>query len=223
MVEQHLDSTFLQDFKRIATTKLGLTKPYRIFSTTEDITAEVLDGDVDLANRVQIALEQMGPEGFTRGMNINGANFDVILVQTREGLNAAEQGARAFTVAHEIGHSFVNQELEKSLSIPKLREGLLDAYNKELQNNDTAQYTNDEQGFKEWMSDQVGSYLLDETKKAQNQTDSFFKRLANKINAFVKEFSNFANRRYNVAPAFADYVVELKRINTDPGHFMTTI
>ena len=220
VVEQHLDSTFLQDFKRIATTKLGLTKPYRIFSTTEDITAEALDGDADLANRVQIALEQMGPEGSTRGMNIQGADFDVILVQTREGLNAAEQGARAFVVAHEIGHSFVNQELEKSLSIPKLREGLLDAYNEELQNNDTAQYTNDEQGFKEWMSDQVGSYLLDETKKAQNQTDSFFKRLANKINAFVKEFSKFANRRYNVAPAFADYVTELKRINTDPGHFM---
>ena len=220
VVEQHLDSTFLQDFKRIATTKLGLTKPYRIFSTTEDITAEALDGDVDLANRVQAALGQMGPEGSTRGMNINGANFDVILVQTREGLNAAEQGARAFVVAHEIGHSFVNQELEKSLSIPKLREGLLDAYNEELQNNDTAQYTNDEQGFKEWMSDQVGSYLLDETKKAQNQTDSFFKRLANKISAFIKEFSNFANRRYNVAPAFADYVTELKRINTDPGHFM---
>lgn len=220
VVEQHLDSTFLQDFKRIATTKLGLTKPYRIFSTTEDITAEALDGDVDLANRVQAALEQMGPEGSTRGMNIQGANFDVILVQTREGLNAAEQGARAFVVAHEIGHSFVNQELEKSLSIPKLREGLLEAYNEELQNNDTAQYTNDEQGFREWMSDQVGSYLLDETKKAQNQTDSFFKRLANKISAFIKEFSNFAKRRYNVAPAFADYVTELKRINTDPGHFM---
>ena len=219
-IEQHLDSTFLQDFKRIATTKLGLTKAYRVFSTTDDVSAEALDGDVDLANRVQTALEQMGPEGSTRGMNIPGANFDVILVQTREGLNAAEQGARAFVVAHEIGHSFVNQELEKSLSIPKLREGLLDAYNEELQNNDTAQYTNDEQGFKEWMSDQVGSYLLDETKKAQNQTDSFFKRLAYKIRAFVKEFSNFAKRRYNVAPAFADYVTELKRINTDPGHFM---
>ena len=220
VVEQHLDSTFLQDFKRIATTKLGLTKPYRIFSTTEDISAEALDGDVDLANRVQVALGKLGPDGSTRGMNIQGADFDVILVQTREGLNAAEQGARAFVVAHEIGHSFVNQELEKSLSIPKLREGLLDAYNAELQNNNTAQYTNDEQGFREWMSDQVGSYLLDETKKAQNQTDSFFKRLANKIRAFVKDFSSFANRRYNVAPAFVDYVTELKRINTDPGHFM---
>jgi len=219
-VEQHLDASFIKDFKRIATTKLGLTKPYRIFSTTEDISAEALDGDVDLANRVQTALGQMGSEGSTRGMNIPGADFDVILVQTREGLNAAEQGARAFVVAHEIGHSFVNQELEKSLSIPKLREGLLNAYNQELQNNDTAQYTNDEQGFKEWMSDQVGSYLLDETKKAQNQTDSFFKRLANKIRAFVNEFSNVARRRYNVAPAFADYVTELKKINTDPGHFM---
>ena len=197
-VEQHLDASFIKDFKRIATTKLGLTKPYRIFSTTEDISAEALDGDVDLANRVQTALGQMGPEGSTRGMNILGANFDVILVQTKEGLNAAEQGARAFVVAHEIGHSFVNQELEKSLSIPKLREGLLNAYNQELQNNDTTQYTNDEQGFKEWMSDQVGSYLLDETKKAQNQTDSFFKRLANKIRAFVNEFSNVAKRRYNV-------------------------
>ena len=105
--------------------------------------------------------------------------------------------------------------------MPALRQGLLDAFNEERKTNDTAQYTNDEQGFKEWMSDQVGSYLLDETKKAQNQTDSFFKRLSNKIKAFVKEFSNFANRRYGVNPAFADYVVELKRINTDPGHFMT--
>jgi len=221
VVEQHLNATFLKDFQRIANTKLGLKKPYRIFSTTENITAEVLDGDVDLANRVQRALAKMGPESSTRGMNLKGANFDVILVQTREGLSEGAQGARAFTVAHEIGHSFVNQELEFSLNVPALRQGLLDAFNEERKTNDTAQYTNDEQGFKEWMSDQVGSYLLDETKKAQNQTDSFFKRLSNKVKAFVKEFSNFANRRYGVNPAFADYVVELKRINTDPGHFMT--
>ncbi len=222
VVEQHLDSTFLRDFQRIANTKLGLKKAYKVFSTTEDITLESLEGDADLLTRVQAALTQdMGPEGSTRGRNIKGANFDVLLVQTREGLNKAEQGARAFVVAHEIGHSFVNQELEKSLSIPKLRQGLLDAFNQDREGNDTAQYTNDDQGFNEWMSDQVGSFLLDETKRAQNQTDSFFKRLAGKIQAFVKEFSGFATRRYGVSPAFADYVVELKRINTDPGHFMT--
>ena len=222
VVEQHLDATFLTDFQRIANTKLGLKKAYKVFSTTEDITLESLEGDADLLTRVQAALTQdMGPEGSTRGRNIKGANFDVLLVQTREGLNKAEQGARAFVVAHEIGHSFVNQELEKSLSIPKLRQGLLNAFNQDREGNDTAQYTNDDQGFNEWMSDQVASYLLDETKKAQNQTDSFFKRLAGKIQAFVKEFSNFATRRYGVSPAFADYVVELKRINNDPGHFMT--
>lgn len=220
-VEQHLDATFIQDFKRIAATKLGLTRSYRVFSTTEDITAEALEGDTDLANRVQIALGQMGPEGNTRGMNIKGSNFDVILIQTREGFNKAEQGARAFAVAHEIGHSFVYQELDRSLKNSKLRQSLLDAYNTERETNDTAQYTNDDQGFNEWMSDQVGSYLIDETKKAQNQTDSFFKRIAGKIKAFVKEFSNFAKRRYGTDPAFADYVTELKRINTDPGHFMT--
>ena len=220
-VEQHLDATFIQDFKRIAATKLGLNRSYKVFSTTEDITSEALEGDTDLANRVQIALGQMGPEGNTRGMNIKGSNFDVILIQTREGFNKAEQGARAFAVAHEIGHSFVYQELDRSLKNSKLRQGLLDAYNTERETNDTAQYTNDDQGFNEWMSDQVGSYLIDETKKAQNQTDSFFKRIAGKIKAFVKEFSNFAKRRYGTDPAFADYVTELKRINTDPGHFMT--
>ena len=223
VVEQHLDATFLTDFQRIANTKLGLKKAYRVFSTTEDITLESLEGDADLLNRVQNGLRRLAPDSgeSTRGLNIQGANFDVILVQTREGLNKAEQGARAFVVAHEIGHSFVREQLEKTLNIPKLRQSLLNAFNKDREGNDTAQYTNDEQGFIEWMSDQVASYLLDQTKKAQNQTDSFFKRLAGKIQAFVKEFSSFATRRYGVSPAFADYVVELKRINNDPGHFMT--
>jgi hypothetical protein len=223
VVEQHLGATFLKDFQRIANTKLGLKKAYKVFSTTEDITLESLEGDADLLNRVQNGLKRLAPDSgeSTRGLNIEGANFDVLLVQTREGFNKAEQGARAFVVAHEIGHSFVREQLENSLNIPKLRQGLLDGFNQDREGNDTAQYTNDEQGFTEWMSDQVGSYLLDETKKAQNQTDSFFKRLAGKIQAFVKEFSGFATRRYGVSPAFADYVVELKRINTDPGHFMT--
>ena len=223
VVEQHLGATFLKDFQRIANTKLGLKKAYKVFSTTEDITLESLEGDADLLNRVQNGLRRLAPDSgeSTRGLNIEGANFDVLLVQTREGFNKAEQGARAFVVAHEIGHSFVREQLENSLNIPKLRQGLLDAFNQDREGNDTAQYTNDEQGFTEWMSDQVGSFLLDETKKAQNQTDSFFKRLAGKIQAFVKEFSGFATRRYGVSPAFADYVVELKRINTDPGHFMT--
>ena len=223
VVEQHLGATFLKDFQRIANTKLGLKKAYKVFSTTEDITLESLEGDADLLNRVQNGLRRLAPDSgeSTRGLNIEGANFDVLLVQTREGLNKAEQGARAFVVAHEIGHSFVREQLENSLNIPKLRQGLLDAFNQDREGNDTAQYTNDEQGFTEWMSDQVASYLLDQTKKAQNQTDSFFKRLAGKIQAFVKEFSNFATRRYGVSPAFADYVVELKRINNDPGHFMT--
>ena len=223
VVEQHLDATFLTDFQRIANTKLGLKKAYKVFSTTEDITLESLQGDADLLNRVQNGLRRLAPDSgeSTRGLNIEGANFDVLLVQTREGFNKAEQGARAFVVAHEIGHSFVREQLENSLNIPKLRQGLLNAFNQDREGNDTAQYTNDDQGFNEWMSDQVASYLLDETKKAQNQTDSFFKRLAGKIQAFVKEFSGFATRRYGISPAFADYVVELKRINTDPGHFMT--
>ena len=223
VVEQHLGATFLKDFQRIANTKLGLKKAYKVFSTTEDITLESLEGDADLLNRVQNGLRRLAPDSgeSTRGLNIEGANFDVLLVQTREGFNKAEQGARAFVVAHEIGHSFVREQLENSLNIPKLRQGLLDGFNQDREGNDTAQYTNDEQGFTEWMSDQVASFLLDETKKAQNQTDSFFKRLAGKIQAFVKEFSGFATRRYGVSPAFADYVVELKRINNDPGHFMT--
>ena len=240
-IEQAFGVSFLNDFKSIASRTLFLKRPYRVFSAEEnileqvqeDIDANKLDYDIREARdtielnrrRVQEGLDQPGGTGIFGGnipMKYTGLPYDIIMVPTSKltpagitELNAAEQGKIIFAVAHEIGHSFFTQEVEASLKNGKLRDSLLKAFEKELETNPTSQYQG-ERGFEEWMSDQVGTYLVDQTLKAQNQTDSFFKRIADKIRAFFNDVNNIAKNRYKQDQAFLDYVVELKKLNMLP-------
>ena len=239
-IEQAFGVSFLNDFKSIASRTLFLKRPYRVFSAEEnileqvqeDIDANKLDYDIKEARdtielnrrRVRDGLDTSGTGvlGGNIPMKYTGLPYDIIMVPTAKltgagvvELNAAEQGKIIFAVAHEIGHSFFTQEVEASLKNGKLRDSLLEAFKKELETNPTSQYQG-EKGFEEWMSDQVGTYLVDQTLKAQNQTDSFFKRIADKIRAFFNDVNSIAKNRYKQDQAFLDYVVELKKLNMLP-------
>jgi len=210
-IEQHLGLEFLNTMKRIAKNTLGLKRELLIFSTEE----EILVDDPDLQNRIDEALKRFGPEFNLKGLNLRGkGNTDILLLQTREGFNAEDQGARLFTIAHEIGHSFVYQELDRSLKNTRLRESLEKAFADTLKDNKTKQYQLDgEAGFQEWVSDQIATFLVDETKKATNQTESFFKNIASKIKAFFTKYSEVANRRFTMNPAFQEYIQEVMQAN----------
>ena len=210
-IEQHLGLEFLNSMKKIAKDVLGLKRNLLVFSTDEEIFVE----DPQLQARIDAALKMFNPENKYRGLNLRGkGNTDVLLVQTREGFNAEDQGARLFAIAHEIGHSFIYQELDRSLKVPRLRKALEKAFQKELQTNSTEQYQlPNGKGFQEWISDQVATFLVDETKKAKNQEESFYKSIATKIKAFFTKYSEVANRRFTMNPVFNDYIQEVMLSN----------
>ena len=210
-IEQHLGLEFLNSMKKIAKDVLGLKRNLLVFSTDEEIFVE----DPQLQARIDAALKMFNPENKYRGLNLRGkGNTDVLLIQTREGFNAEDQGARLFAIAHEIGHSFIYQELDRSLKVPRLRKALEKAFQKELQTNSTEQYQlPNGKGFQEWISDQVATFLVDETKKAKNQEESFYKSIATKIKAFFTKYSEVANRRFTMNPVFNDYIQEVMLSN----------
>ena len=210
-IEQHLGLEFLNTMKRIAKNTLGLKRELVIFSTDEEIIVD----DPNVQKRIDEGLKRFESDKNLRGLNLRGrGKTDYLLVQTREGFNAEDQGARLFTIAHEIGHSFIYQELDRSLKNTRLRESLEKAFAETLKDNDTKQYQLDgEAGFQEWVSDQIATFLVDETKKATNQTESFFKNISNKIKAFFTKYSAVAKRRFTMNPAFQEYIQEVLQAN----------
>jgi len=206
-IEKHLGVEVLDALKNIAKNTLGLNREMLFFSAEDTIVLE----DKNLEKRARAAQAKFGPESNQRGINIRGrGNTDVIIIQTRDGFNAEDQGARLFAVAHEIGHSFIYQELDRSLGVKTLRNALQKAFDEELKTNTTDQYSlPDGKGFQEWVSDQVAVFLIDETKKAKNQTESFFKNIANKVKAFFSKYEAVAKRRFTQNPAFNDYIQEV--------------
>lgn len=233
-IEADLDATFTQNFKNIAQESLGLTREYKVFSANDDILNSIIpdvEGDLISLSKLiagqqeRITAGNIETKGKPAGVNIKKENtglpYDLIIVQTTNTdgspLSSALKGLMVHTIGHEIGHAFVNQELENSLKNPKLRKALQDAFAKEQQNNDTGQYNtpNEEQNFKEWMSDQVSKYLVDESLKATDQSSSFFKRLATRIKDFVTKYAALAKKRYTANPAFTDYVQELGTRNRE--------
>ena len=210
-LEQHLGLDFLNIMKRIARNTLGLKRNLLIFSSTEEIIVE----DPILQRRIDAALSKFTPEFNQRGINIRGrGNTDYLIIQTREGFNLEDQGVRLFTVAHEIGHSFIYQELDRSLKVPRLRKALQKAFEKAKALGTTNQYQLEgEAGFQEWISDQIAVFLVNETKQAKNQTESFFKNIASKIKAFFTKYAAVAKRRFTSDPVFNDYIQEVLQAN----------
>lgn len=209
-VEKDLDASVIKTFTKIALQKLGLKRKFKVFNTREEVNT----GDAKLDARIKKLQEFVLNNDSEKGRNLKGNDFDIIILDTKADLSDAGKGFYIHALGHEIGHSFVNQEMENSLKNSRLRDALQTAFDKERETNDTGQYNDATiDGFAEWMSDQVSRYLVDESLKAQNQTDSFFKRIAKSIKAFYNDYSAIVKRRFTADPAFNEYVVELSKIN----------
>tara|TARA_R110001606_G_scaffold379143_1_gene539059 strand:+ start:3877 stop:9561 length:5685 start_codon:yes stop_codon:yes gene_type:complete len=197
-------------FLNLAKEKLGIKKEIRVYNPREEVNTGNKNFDQQIAKHQEL----LSNDNTKKGFNIEGADFDVVILNTKEVMSSAGKGYYLHALGHEIGHTFVRQELETSLKNPKLRNKLLEAYNSARAKVDVGQYSDydNNNGFEEWMSDQVSAYLIDEAKKAEDQVGSFFKRMANKLKAFAEAYSNKVKERFSLDPAFSEYVLELSNI-----------
>ena len=197
------DATFIQDIVAIVndTFKLGQTRKLQIFEGSETI-----DTGIEAANeRIKQNQEYLRQNPKVLARVIPFGDTDIILVNLKEGASEAEQGRAMIALAHELGHSVFRQELSNSLNNPKLYQALLTEFNKARDDVGSIQYQDEHSGFEEWYADQIGSFLLNETRQATNGVESFFKRIANKLRAAFKGLDEIFFKRFQRNEAFTEY------------------
>lgn len=194
---------FVESLMNIARDKFKLTSEIAVLSADENPNTGNPEIDQLVRDQQQIMQEQD-----LKGRIINFRNSSIILVNLNEGATKFEQGVAALALAHELGHAVFNQEAINSLSNKTLFNNLLKEFEKAKQEIGTNQYEG-EFGFEEWYADQIAAYLLDPTKSAKNQAQSFFKRIAAKIQEAFNSLSSVVRQRFDLNPTFAEYVEEV--------------
>ena len=186
----------ISDIDRIqqAARRLGLKRNVQIIHVDEEIGREA-EGKFSLGSgganaKLQNAIDDLkdrvakGQKKY--GRTIRFKNGDVIIIADN---NAELKKGYYQTVMHELGESFVNQELDRSLKNSRVRNKLLEAFNKVKNKNPAYQKEN---GFYEWIADNFGSALRIELglpqdlntanlKKINKSANTWFKRLAKKL------------------------------------------
>jgi hypothetical protein len=152
------------------------------------------------------------------GSAIGFRDADIIIVNLQEGASELEIMKATEALFHELGHVVFRQELMNSLQkngVKSIPARLIKAFEKEQQN--SRQYQG-KFGFEEWYADKVAGYLLNSAKKAENATDSFFKRVASRIRAIFKNMEAIMTKRFASNPSFDEYADKLvkKYKNTVP-------
>lgn len=197
-----------------AARRLGLETDIQIFNANETINL----GSGGANARIKKAQEQMQAD-IASGRNIHGANvsfknYDVILLAPRADGNI---GGYAQTLMHELGESFVRQETDKSLQVPKVREKLLDAFAKEkAKPNTPSAYKNQDTGFDEWVADNFAAAVREKLgisldadanfKEMNAGAKSWFKRLAKKLLDFYNSLSPTNRRRLEANETAQEYI-----------------
>jgi len=139
------------------------------------------------------------------GRILSNAETDVIIINLPENATAQQQSEAMLALLHEVGHAVFKQEVINSLSNKTLLNNLLKEFETAKQTVGSKSYDG-QNGFEEWYADQIGAYLLNRSKKATNQTESFFKRIANKVERAFKKFGQLMQKRFEINPSFESYV-----------------
>ena len=142
------------------------------------------------------------------GRILSSAQTDVIIINVKQDASPQQQSEATLALLHEVGHAIFQQEFINSLENKPLRQSLQAEFEKAKAEIETKSYDG-EFGFEEWYADQIGAYLLDASKKAQNQTQSHFKRIANKVRLAFKKFGDVLKRRFTLNPSFENYVEQV--------------
>jgi hypothetical protein len=142
------------------------------------------------------------------GRILSNAETDVIIINLPQDATLQQQSEAMLALLHEVGHAVFKQEFINSLSNKTLLNNLLKEFENARQTVGSKSYDG-QNGFEEWYADQIGAYLLNRSKKATNQTQSFFKRIANKVERAFKKFGQLMRQRFELNPSFESYVDNL--------------
>ena len=183
---------------------LGISKDIKVFSATETIDL----GDPKLNESIKRQQQRVIDNENIKGVNVPYTDFDVIILGIGANAPLDSQGFYILALGHEIGHTFFREQIDKSLSNPKLRKMLMKEYEAaKAANPEIAQWQDPETGFEEWVADKVASFLFNEQAgkllKATNLAESFIKSIARKLRNFWTSLKLNAEQKSRMANRFA--------------------
>ena len=188
-VDSHFGESagFISKIVETANKVLGVKKPVLVFSTQEVIDL----GNDGMNQRIKDTQEEVENKRSRKAKNLYFKDYDVIILGTKPNQNLDEQGYYIKTLGHEIGHTFLREQLlNQSLKNSKLYKQLVTSFNTDVANNPNVVAWQGNKGFEEWFSDKVSGMLFDLDKgkifKATNLAESFMKNLTNKLKGFYE-------------------------------------
>jgi len=98
----------------------------------------------------------------------------------------------AAILGHELGHILYRESIDNMSEANLAR--LQKAYQEQLKTKSNKQYTNDDQGFQEWYSDQVSAWAAKQTKTPTKFAESHFKRVAAKMQTLWRKGRQFVRQ-----------------------------
>ena len=151
------------------------------------------------------------------GMIVSYSDRDVIVLKSD-----MSDGKYYETLMHELGESWVNENLEKALKNPKIRKALEAEYKKMVADPDApAAYKDSATGFQEMMADQFSVAIKKKLGIDINQTanqmfenmtvpvKSWFKRLVNQLVIFYDSLNSATRKRFQANETVQQYIDEV--------------
>ena len=183
--------------------------------------------DTRVADKIiQLKDEMAASGGNDLGRAITYSNSHFIIV---DDVNTGNELGTALVFAHEIGHLFLNEQMDGLLGKPIYKKML-----RAFKNRDRSIKGYEGQfGFEEWFADQVAKWGAQEfiKSKPKNVVESTFKKIAAKLRAMFKALVPFLQRRFKgpvdvSAETFIEQIVEANRTNNatlvaDPASIAT--
>ena len=231
-VDEHFgeESGFIKLVIDTANNTLGIKKPMLVFSTQELIDL----GNEGMNQRIKDVQTEVQEKPGRKAKNIPFRDYDIIILDTRQNMPTDLQGLFLKTIGHEIGHSFLRQQLQSSLKNPKLRKQLQKMYEEDVKENPNVTAWQGEKGMDEWYSDKTAGVLFDLDKgiiyKATTLAESFIKKVADKIQSFYTSLTNRISKQADPAQSkqaetiiqrfayneqFAEYINGVNNVQTE--------
>ena len=165
------------------------------------------------------------------GMNVKYKDFDVIVLKNNIAGTDVSDGEYYMTFMHELGESFVGQELEKTLKVKSTRDKLVKEFEKaKAAENAPQKYQDEETGFDEFIADQFAIAIRKKLGIRVNETadkqfekmdlpiKSWFKRLVRQLESFFNAMKKAATKGNFVMNETVQEYIDTVALNiTDPS------
>ena len=205
---------------------------------------------------LQAVEDMQGRDSNVQARTITIDNVSVIVIkdQPKASYGKTDDAKRAAVLAHELGHVLFKEEFNKIINNPTLKKALWAEYKKDVQKlidegGDVGQYrvpgseedflTKD--GFEEWYSDQVASYVYSKASARRDETaaqkrerqrkgreekvaENHFKKVARLLREFAKTVNELLGLRLTPNKFFRQYmdnVAESHRTHIDDQQILS--